>query len=80
MLSKVTHEAKVKESSDVFKRAYGRWQARTTQYNTDTVILDAMDGQWDQQRIVDEIARIAIKPVKPTYVAPQSDFSTYGRK
>jgi len=80
ILSKITHEAKAKESSDAFKRAYGRWQARMIQYNTDTVILDAMGGQWNQQRIVNEIDRIGIKPVEPTYVAPQSDFSKYGRK
>ena len=50
------------------------------QYNTDTVILNAMGGQWDQQRILYEIDKIGIKPVEPTYVAPQSDFSKYGRK
>ena len=80
LLSKITHEAKEKESSEAFKRAHARWQARTIQYNTDTVILDAMGGQWDQQRIVDEIDRIGIKPVEPTYKAPLSDFSKYGRK
>ena len=80
LLSKITHEAKEKESSEAFKRAHSRWQARTIQYNTDTVILDAMGGQWDQQRIVDEIDRIGIKPVEPTYKAPLSDFSKYGRK
>jgi hypothetical protein len=80
MLSKITHEAKEKESSEAFKRAHSRWQARTVQYNTDTVILDAMAGQWDQQRIINEIDRIGIKPVEPTYKAPLSDFSKYGRK
>ncbi len=80
ILSKITHETKEKESSDAFKRAYGRWQARTIQYNTDTVILDALGGQWDQQRILDEIDRIGIKPVEPTYKPPLSDFSKYGRK
>ena len=55
LLSKIAHETKEKESSDAFKRAHGRWQARMIQYNTDTVILDAMGGQWNQQRILDEI-------------------------
>jgi len=80
LLSKITHETKEKESSDAFKRAHARWQARTIQYNTDTVILDAMGGQWNQQRILDEIDRIGIKPVEPTYKPPLSDFSKYGRK
>ena len=80
ILSKITHETKEKESSEAFKRAHARWQARTIQYNTDTVILDAMGGQWDQQRILDEIDRIGIKPVEPTYKPPLSDFSKYGRK
>jgi len=39
-----------------------------------------MGGQWGQQRILDEIDRIGIKPVEPTYKAPLSDFSKYGRK
>ncbi len=51
-----------------------------TQNNTDTVILDTMGGQWGQQRILDEIDRIGIKQVEPTYVTPQSDFPKYGRK
>ena len=80
LLSKITHETKAKESSDAFKRAHSRWQARMIQWNTDTVMLDIMGGQWDQQTIVDEIDRIGIKPVEPTYVAPQSDFSKYGHK
>jgi hypothetical protein len=39
-----------------------------------------MGGQWGQQRILDEIDRIGIKPVEPTYKAPLSDFSKYGKK
>ena len=80
LLSKITHENRAKESSDAFKRAYARWQSRTIQWNTDTILLDAMGGQWDQQRIVNEIERMGIKPVEPIYVAPQSDYSKYGRK
>ena len=80
LLSKIAHETRAKESSDAFKRAYRRWEARTVQWNTDTVILEAMGGQWDQQRIVNAIEDIGIKPVEPIYVAPQSDFSKYGRK
>ena len=47
ILSKIAHEAK--ESFDAFKRAYSRWEARTIQWNTDTIFLDRMGGQWDQQ-------------------------------
>ena len=70
LLSKIAHETRAKESSDAFKRAYRRWEARTVQWNTDTVILEAMGGQWDQQRIVNAIEDIGIKPVEPIYVAP----------
>jgi hypothetical protein len=80
LLSKLAHENKATESSDAFKRAYSRWQARIVQWNTDTVILDQMGGQWDQQRIVNEMDRIGIKPVEPTYVAPKSDYSKFGFK
>jgi hypothetical protein len=80
ILSKIAHETKAKESSDAFKRAHVRWQARTIQWNTDTVILDHMGGQWDQQTIIDEMDRIGIKPVEPTYVAPKSDYSKFGYK
>jgi hypothetical protein len=80
LLAKLTHEKRASESSDAFKRAHARWQARTIQWNTDTVILDMMGGQWTQQRIIDELDNIGIKPVEPTYVAPQSDYSKYGRK
>jgi hypothetical protein len=41
-------------------------------------MLDLMGGQWSQQRILDEMDNIGIKPVEPTYVAPQSDYSKYG--
>ena len=67
ILAKLTHENRAQESSDAFKRAHTRWQARTIQWNTDTVLLNAMDD-------------IGIKPVEPTYVAPQSDYSKYGHK
>ena len=80
LLSKIAHESRAKESSDAFKRAHRRWEARTIQWNTDTCLLDAMGGQWDQQRILDTMEEIGIKPVEPTYVAPQSDFSKYGYK
>ena len=69
LLAKITHETRAQESSDAFKRAYSRWQARTIQWNTDTAILNQMGGQWTQQRILDEMDNIGIKPVEPTYVA-----------
>ena len=80
ILAKLTHENRAQESSDAFKRAHSRWQARTIQWNTDTVLLDIMGGQWSQQRILDAMDEIGIKPVEPTYVAPQSDYSKYGHK
>ena len=43
-------------------------------------MLDLMGGQWTQHRIIDKMDNIGIKPVEPTYVAPQSDYSKYGRK
>jgi hypothetical protein len=42
--------------------------------------VDMMGGQWSQQRILDAMDDIGIKPVEPTYVAPQSDYSKYGHK
>ena len=80
ILAKLTHENRAQESSDAFKRAHSRWQARTIQWNTDTVLLNMMGGQWSQQRILDAMDDIGIKPVEPTYVAPQSDYSKYGHK
>ena len=80
ILAKITHENRAQESSDAFKRAHSRWQARTIQWNTDTVLLNIMGGQWSQQRILDAMDDIGIKPVEPTYVAPQSDYSKYGHK
>ena len=46
LLAKLTHENRAQESSDAFKRAHSRWQARTIQWNTDTVLLNLMGGQW----------------------------------
>ena len=81
ILAKLTHENRAQESSDAFKGAHSRWQARTIQWNTDTVLLDIMGGQWSQQRILDAMDEIGIKSVEPTYVAPQSDTpSTATRK
>ena len=80
LFARQAHESRLLETSDAFKRAHSRWQARTIQWNTDTVLLNIMGGQWSQRRILDEMDNIGIKPVEPTYVAPQSDYSKYGHK